>query len=84
MKHLLEFPIPVIAAINGHAFAAGFTLAMASDYRIMKGSKAWLCMNEVLFGAPLPHSFVGLFNTKVAEPTVKKVRNVNLEPSVVT
>jgi len=63
----------VIAAINGHAFAAGFLLAMACDYRVMKASKAWLSMNELLFGAPIPHSFMVLFNQKAEHTVVRKI-----------
>jgi enoyl-CoA hydratase/carnithine racemase len=70
MKHLLGFPIPVIAAINGHCFAAGFALAMACDYRVMKASKAWLSMNELLFGGPIPHSFSALFNAKALDLSI--------------
>lgn len=77
LKHLLGFPIPVIAAINGHAFAAGFMLTMACDYRIMKAQKAWLCMNELLFGGPIPHSFALLFNAKSTDAMV--VRKIFLE-----
>lgn len=43
-------PVPTVAAINGHCFAAGMMLALACDYRVMTdGSKrnAFLCMNEV-------------------------------------
>ena len=78
LKHLLGFPIPVIAAINGHAFAAGFMLAMACDYRVMKSQKAWLSMNEILFGGPIPHSFGLLFNAKCTDSTV--VRKVSTLP----
>ncbi|KAG8816852.1 hypothetical protein FRC17_000165 [Serendipita sp. 399] len=77
LKHLLGFPIPVIAAINGHAFAAGFMLALACDYRIMKSQKAWLSMNEILFGGPIPRSFSTLFNAKCTDAMV--VRKVFLE-----
>jgi Delta3-Delta2-enoyl-CoA isomerase len=74
MERLLGFPIPVVAAINGHAFAAGFLLAMCCDYRVMKSSKAWLSMNELLFGGPIPHSFSALFNAKSLDSTtVRKV-----------
>ncbi|KAF7375154.1 Enoyl-CoA delta isomerase 3 [Mycena sanguinolenta] len=51
--------VPTICAINGHCFAGGFMLSLACDYRVMTdGSKrrAWLCMNEIDFGAVWPHS----------------------------
>ncbi|KAG8804911.1 hypothetical protein FRC17_005832 [Serendipita sp. 399] len=75
--HLLRFPIPVIAAINGHAFAGGFVLAMLCDYRVMKAKKAWLSMNELLFGAPIPRGAAVLFNTKCVDSMV--VRKIFLE-----
>ncbi|KAH7106534.1 ClpP/crotonase [Auriculariales sp. MPI-PUGE-AT-0066] len=74
---LLSFPIPVVAALNGHTFAAGFCLAMACDYRVMKSQKAWASMNEIHFGAPLPRGFVKLFNEKAANANL--VRKVFLE-----
>lgn len=77
---LLTFPIPTIAAINGHCFAAGMMLALSCDYRIMTdGSRrrAWMCMNEIHFGAPWPLSFTAILNTKVSDPSVR--RRVALE-----
>lgn len=53
---------------------------MACDYRVMTdGSKrnAWMCMNEVHFGAPWPLSFAALFRTKVADARV--LRKIALE-----
>ena len=74
---LHHFPVPVIAALNGHTFAAGLLLAMACDYRVMTSGKAWASMNEIHFGAPLPRAFAGLFNAKAASPAI--VRKVYLE-----
>lgn len=43
---LLTFPIPTVASLGGHAFAAGFGLSCACDYAVM-GKKGYMCMNEV-------------------------------------
>lgn len=55
LGRFLTFPIPTIAAINGHCFAGGFTLALAHDFRIMKQAEGkaqiWCALNEVDFGA---------------------------------
>ncbi|KAI0279273.1 ClpP/crotonase [Russula aff. rugulosa BPL654] len=63
------FSVPTVAAINGHCFAAGAIVALACDYRIMTdGVKrhAWMCMNEVDFGAAWPVSFAALVRAKVS------------------
>ncbi|KAN0092839.1 ClpP/crotonase-like domain containing protein [Tylopilus felleus] len=75
IARLLTFPIPTIAAINGHCFAAGFMLALCCDYRVMTdGSRrrAWLCMNEIHFGAPWPLSFAAILNAKVSDPALRR------------
>ncbi|KAI0261493.1 ClpP/crotonase [Gloeopeniophorella convolvens] len=69
LLHLLTFPIPTVAAINGHCFAAGAMIALACDYRVMTdGAKrnAWMCMNEIDFGAAWPVSFAALVRAKVS------------------
>lgn len=75
LARLLLFPIPIVAAINGHCFAGGFILSLACDYRVMiDGSKrnAWLCMNEIQFGAAWPLSFTAILNTKVNSSTLRR------------
>jgi len=75
LLYLLTFPIPTIAAINGHCFAAGTILALACDYRIMTdGAKrnAWVCMNEVDFGAPWPVSFGAVVRAKVSVTALRR------------
>ena len=49
VRMLRSYQVPTIAAINGHAFAAGFILALACDYRVMTSGRAWCSMNEVRF-----------------------------------
>ncbi|EPT02872.1 hypothetical protein FOMPIDRAFT_1117410 [Fomitopsis schrenkii] len=80
MRRLLTFPIPTVAAINGHCFAGAFGLSMCCDYRVMtdgSSRNAWLSMNEVHFGAGWPLSFAGVFRSKVQD--AKVLRKIALE-----
>ncbi|KAI0671547.1 ClpP/crotonase [Trametes maxima] len=80
LHRLLTFPIPTIAAVNGHAFAGGMALAMTCDYRVMTdGSKrnAWLCMNEIHFGATLPLSLAAVLRAKA--PNAQVLQKIVLE-----
>jgi len=75
LARLLAFPIPTIAAINGHCYAGGFMLSLACDYRVMTdGNKrnAWLCMNEVHFGAVWPLSFAAILRAKVGDHRLQR------------
>ncbi|TBU32558.1 ClpP/crotonase [Dichomitus squalens] len=80
IHRLITFPIPIIAAVNGHSFAGGMVLAMACDYRVMTdGSKrnAWMCMNEIHFGAQIPLPLVAVLRAKASNAQV--IRKVVLE-----
>ena len=46
---VLTFPLPTVAAIQGHAFAAGMILALAHDLRVMRADRGYLCLPEVTF-----------------------------------
>ncbi|KAJ7242774.1 ClpP/crotonase-like domain-containing protein [Mycena haematopus] len=75
LERIIKFPIPTICAINGHCFAGGFMLSLACDYRVMtdgSNRNAWLCMNEVDFGAVWPHSFAGILNAKIGDARVRR------------
>lgn len=51
-EKLMSFPIPVIAAINGHTFGNGCVLAAACDFRVMRCDKGYVCFPEVDLGIP--------------------------------
>jgi enoyl-CoA hydratase/carnithine racemase len=49
---IMEFPMPVIAAINGHTFGNGSVLACACDFRFMRSDRGYFCFPEVDMSIP--------------------------------
>jgi len=52
-------PIPIVAAITGHAPAGGTVLALFCDWRVMAHGDYKLGLNEVQVGIPLPPVIMG-------------------------
>ncbi|MBT8150648.1 MAG: enoyl-CoA hydratase/isomerase family protein [Gammaproteobacteria bacterium] len=50
---LLAFPVPVVAAVNGHAFGLGAMITLASDYKTMRQDRGFFCLPEIDMGTPL-------------------------------
>ena len=73
ITHTHSYPMPTIAVLNGHAFAAGFMTAMYHDYRIQNPSKGFLCINELEFGVPLESPMMTIFDEKLPRSTFRSV-----------
>ena len=54
MLRVFTFPVPVVAAINGHAIAGGCVLAMQADVRLAAAGDYHIGLNEVQIGLGLP------------------------------
>lgn len=65
---LLEFPIPTVAALNGHAFAGGAMLALAHDARLMRSDRGYFCLPEIdlATGRPLTPGMIELIRSRLA------------------
>ena len=50
ITRVLTFPLPTIAAINGHSYGAGAFLAICHDYRIMREDRGYICFPEAKLG----------------------------------
>jgi enoyl-CoA hydratase/carnithine racemase len=68
---LLLLPIPTVAAVGGHAFAAGAFLALACDYRLMREDRGWFCISEVDAGVPIGAPMMQLLQAKVPPQTAR-------------
>jgi enoyl-CoA hydratase/carnithine racemase len=64
LGRVLAFPIPTVAAINGHAFAAGAMLALAHDFRVMRADRGFFCLPEVDINLPLAPGMTALIACK--------------------
>lgn len=47
LLRLARFPLPVIACLNGHAYAGGALIAAACDFRTMRADRGRFCFPEV-------------------------------------
>ncbi|MCL2516216.1 MAG: enoyl-CoA hydratase-related protein [Microbacteriaceae bacterium] len=47
LARVLALPVISVAAIPGHAFAAGAMLSLAHDFRVMRADRGWWCLPEV-------------------------------------
>ncbi len=71
IERFLTLGIPTIAVLDGHAFAAGFVLALAQDYRVAcADARSLFCMNELLIRAGIPTGMMGVLNAKLASPKI--------------
>ena len=65
MGRIITLPVPSIAAINGHAFGAGFMVALCHDVRIMREDRGFACANEMQIGLTIPTPELALFRHKL-------------------
>ncbi|KAK3024883.1 LOW QUALITY PROTEIN: hypothetical protein RJ639_044020 [Escallonia herrerae] len=69
---LMALRMPTIAAVTGHAAAAGMMLAMSHDYVLMRGDRGVMYMSELDIGMTLPDYFTALVRAKVANPAARR------------
>jgi enoyl-CoA hydratase/carnithine racemase len=65
MIGLFEFPLPVVAAINGAATAGGCIMALACDYRV-SADDAVIGMTGIRLGIPLPAAALEILRESIA------------------
>ena len=65
LARVLLLPTASVAAIQGHAFAAGGMLALAHDVRVMRADRGFFCLPEVDIGLPFTPGMAALIQAKL-------------------
>jgi enoyl-CoA hydratase len=71
---VFELPVPVVAAINGHAVAGGYVLALQADLRIaIDRGDVRIGLNEAQLGLGLPPIVIEPFRAQVPATSFARV-----------
>jgi enoyl-CoA hydratase len=65
-ERLLNFPRPVVLAVNNHAMAMGAILLMCADLRIGSDAGIKVQLNETAIGMVLPHFAIALAHNRLS------------------
>jgi enoyl-CoA hydratase/carnithine racemase len=66
---VLEFPVPTVAALQGHTFAAGAMIALAHDFRVMRADRGFFCLPEVDIQIPFTPGMSALIQARLSKRT---------------
>src|ERR1700759_2659351 len=69
LTRMLTFPVITVAAINGHAFAAGAMFVLAHDFRVMRSDRGFFCLPEVDIQIPFTPTMEGLITARLPKLT---------------
>ena len=72
-RKLLVLPVPVIAAINGHANANGAIMATHCDFRFMRSDRGFFCLPEVNLDIQFTPAMHCLFHHKYSSYVVNRL-----------
>ncbi|AEV83331.1 enoyl-CoA hydratase [Actinoplanes sp. SE50] len=66
LARFLALPLPTVAAIQGHAFAAGAMLTLTHDFRVMRADRGFWCLPEVNISIPFTPGMSALIQGRLA------------------
>jgi enoyl-CoA hydratase/carnithine racemase len=71
LGRLLLFPAYSVAALNGHAFAAGAMLSCCFDARVMRSDRGYWCLPEVDLGLPFSAGMLAAVSARLPAEAVQ-------------
>jgi enoyl-CoA hydratase/carnithine racemase len=69
---VLTLDVPTVAAINGHAFAAGAMLALSFDAAVMRSDRGYFCLPEADLGLPFTPGMNALLTARLSAPVAHR------------
>ena len=66
LARVLALPVPTVAVLQGHVFAAGAMLALAHDFRVMRADRGYFCLPEVDIHIPFTPGMSALIQARLA------------------
>jgi enoyl-CoA hydratase/carnithine racemase len=66
---VLSLPLITVAAIQGHAFAAGAMFSLAHDLRVMRADRGFWCLPEADLGLPFTRGMSALIRARLSPQT---------------
>src|SRR6478609_3445194 len=69
LGRVLALPLPTVAAIQGHCFAAGAMLALAHDFRVMRADRGFFCLPEADINIPFTPGMSALIQSRLTKQT---------------
>ena len=72
VARVLTFPMPTVAAVNGHAFGIAAMFALAHDQRIMRADRGWWCLPEIDLGLPFAPFMIALIRARLSDLTASE------------
>jgi enoyl-CoA hydratase/carnithine racemase len=72
LARLLSLPLITVAAIQGHAFAAGAMFTLAHDLRVMRADRGFWCLPEVDINIPFTPGMAALIQARLTPATAHR------------
>jgi enoyl-CoA hydratase/carnithine racemase len=72
LARVLVFPLPTVAAMNGHAFGIGALLALAHDQRVQNQDRGWFCLPEIDLRMRFNPFQLAVVTGKLSRPTAQE------------
>jgi enoyl-CoA hydratase/carnithine racemase len=70
---LMTLSVPLVAAINGHAFAGGGLIALSCDIRVMREDRGFFCLPESDIYIPFSQGMSDMTIAKLSPSTARDV-----------